>query len=534
MVPALKLRTLLPLSTIKEETMSKDLTTLIIMDGFGLNDRKENNAIYEANTPNLDGLWKEYPHVPIQGSGLYVGLPDGQMGNSEVGHLNIGAGRIVYQEYTRISKAIEDGSFFENQELLGAIENVKKNGTKLHLMGLVSDGGVHSHIGHLYALMELAKKHGLENVYIHCFMDGRDVPPSSGKSYIEKLEEKIDEINFGKIATVAGRYYAMDRDKRWERTKLAYDAMALGKGVFADGAVEAMEKSYANGETDEFVKPTVILEDGAPTATIGANDSIVFFNFRPDRAREITRSFIEPEFSEFDRVKGYFPIYFVSMTQYDETFTNIHIAYKPQTLDNTFGEYISKLGKRQLRIAETEKYAHVTFFFNGGVEYPNEGEDRTLIPSPKVATYDLKPSMSAFEVTEEVEKRIASGEYDVIILNFANCDMVGHTGVIPAAIEAVETVDTCVGRVVDAVLKAGGRALITADHGNADQMVDYETGEPHTAHTSNPVPFILVDPDKKDVKLREGGKLADIAPTMLELMNIEKPEEMTGESLIAK
>ncbi|MBM7582682.1 2,3-bisphosphoglycerate-independent phosphoglycerate mutase [Caldicoprobacter guelmensis] len=514
--------------------MQKDLTVLIIMDGFGLSDRKEGNAVYQARTPNLDRYWNEYPHVAIGASGLDVGLPAGQMGNSEVGHLNIGAGRIVYQELTRISKAIEDGSFFNNRALLTAIENVKKHGTKLHLMGLVSDGGVHSHIEHLYALVELAKKSGLPQVYIHCFTDGRDVPPTSGKSYIEALERKLDEYKFGKIATVMGRYYAMDRDKRWDRTQKAYDALVLGIGEFASSGVEAMEQSYRADVTDEFVRPTVVLENGKPVTTIGPNDSIIFFNFRPDRARQLTRAFIQPEFNEFPRAKGYFPVCFVSMTQYDETFTNIHVAYEPQVLTNTFGEYISKLGKKQLRIAETEKYAHVTFFFNGGVEYPNENEDRVLIPSPKVATYDLKPSMSAFEVTDEVERRIASGEYDVIILNYANCDMVGHTGVMEAAIEAVETVDKCVGRVVEAVRARGGKVIVTADHGNAEQMIDYETGEPHTAHTSNPVPFILIDDTRKDVTLREGGRLADIIPTMLELMGIEKPKEMTGESLILK
>ncbi|NLO83320.1 MAG: 2,3-bisphosphoglycerate-independent phosphoglycerate mutase [Clostridiales bacterium] len=514
--------------------MQKDLTALIIMDGFGINNRKEWNAVYQASTPNIDRYWNEYPHVMIGASGLDVGLPDGQMGNSEVGHLNIGAGRIVYQEFTRISKAIEDGVFFSNKALLTAVENVKKNGSKLHLMGLVSDGGVHSHIEHLYALVELAKSHGLEQVYIHCFMDGRDVPPSSGKSYIEMLEKKLREYEFGKIATVAGRYYAMDRDRRWDRTQKAYDAMVLGNGKFASSAVQAMEQSYNDGVTDEFVIPTVVLEGGKPVATIGSNDSIIFFNFRPDRARQITRSFIERDFSEFPRGMGYFHVCFVSMTQYDITYKNIHVAFEPQNLKNTFGEYISKLGKKQLRIAETEKYAHVTFFFNGGVEKPNENEDRVLIPSPKVATYDLKPSMSAFEVTDEVERRIASGEYDVIILNYANCDMVGHTGVMEAAVEAIETVDKCVGRVVEAVRSRGGKVIITADHGNAEQMLDYETGQPHTAHTSNPVPFILVDDTRKNAVLREGGRLADIIPTVLELMGLDKPEEMTGESLIQK
>ena len=514
--------------------MTRDLTALIVMDGFGLSDIKEGNAIAQANTPNFDKYWNTYPHAYMHASGLDVGLPEGQMGNSEVGHLNLGAGRIVYQEFTRISKAIKEGSFFINPALVGAIENVKKHNSKLHLMGLVSDGGVHSHIEHLYALIELAKQHDLPQVYIHCFMDGRDVPPASGKSYIITLEEKLRQYEFGKIATVMGRYYSMDRDKRWDRTKKAYDAMVLGEGEWAESAVKAMEQSYNADETDEFVRPTVVKENGKPVTTIGPNDSIIFFNFRPDRARQLTRSFIEPDFNEFERKNGYFPVYFVSMTQYDETFTNIHVAYEPQTLTNTFGEYISKLGKTQLRIAETEKYAHVTFFFNGGVEYPNEGEERVLIPSPKVATYDQKPSMSAFEVTDEVIKRIESGKYDVIILNYANCDMVGHTGVMNAAVEAVEAVDQCLGRVVEAIRATGGKVIITADHGNAEKMIDYDTGEPHTAHTNNPVPVILVDDSQKDVKLRQGGRLADIAPTLLDLMGLEKPEDMTGETLIQK
>jgi 2,3-bisphosphoglycerate-independent phosphoglycerate mutase len=514
--------------------MAKQLTALIIMDGFGLSDIKEANAVQAADTPNFDELWESYPHVPIHASGLYVGLPEGQMGNSEVGHLNIGAGRIVYQEFTRISKAIKDGDFFDNKAFLDAIDHVKKNNSKLHLMGLVSEGGVHSHIEHLYALVELAKRQGLPQVYIHAFMDGRDVPPASGKATMETLGSKLRELEFGKVATVSGRYYAMDRDKRWDRVQKAYNALVLGEGEWADNAVEAMDQSYNAKETDEFVKPTVIMENGTPTATIDKNDAVIFFNFRPDRAREITRSFIEPEFKEFDRKKGYFPVHFVSMTQYDETFENLTVAYEPQVLTNTFGQYISEKGKTQLRIAETEKYAHVTFFFNGGVEFPNPEEDRVLIPSPKVPTYDQQPSMSAPEVTEEAIKRIESGKYDVMILNFANCDMVGHTGDMQAAVEAVETVDTCLGKVVAAIRKQGGTVLITADHGNAEQMVDYATGEPHTAHTSNIVPFILVNDQMKDTVLREGGRLADIAPTMLQLMNLEKPKEMTGESLIKK
>lgn len=514
--------------------MSKQLAALIIMDGFGIRQEQEANAVAQAKTPNFDRLWQTYPHVPIQGSGLDVGLPEGQMGNSEVGHLNIGAGRIVYQEFTRISKSIEDGDFFENPVFLKAIDHVKQRQSKLHLMGLVSEGGVHSHVEHLYALVRLAKEKELNQVYIHCFMDGRDVPPASGRDTLAALDEKLQEYQFGKVATVMGRYYAMDRDKRWERNQKAYDAMVLGVGKTAQSAVEAMENSYGDKEYDEFVKPTVIQDGDKPVATIEADDAIIFFNFRPDRARQITRSFIEPEFDAFPRGKGYFPVHFVSLTQYDETFTNIQVAYEPKTLANTFGETISRQGKTQLRIAETEKYAHVTFFFNGGVEYPNEGEERVLIPSPKVPTYDQKPSMSAYEVTDEVIHRIESKAYDVIILNYANCDMVGHTGYMDAAIEAVETVDTCVGRVVDAVLKAGGAALITADHGNAEQMTDPDTGQPHTAHTSNCVPFILADDTRKDATLREGGRLADIAPTLLEILQLPKPSEMSGESLIEK
>ena len=512
--------------------MAKKLTALVIMDGFGLSNIKEGNAVYEASTPNIDRLMKEYPSGQINASGLDVGLPEGQMGNSEVGHLNLGAGRIVYQDYTRVSKAIEDGDFFSNPALLSAVNNAKEKGTKLHLLGLVSDGGVHSHLEHLYALVELAKQNDLDRVYIHCFMDGRDVPPTSGKGYILALEEKLRELGLGKIATVMGRYYAMDRDNRWERVKLAYDAMVMGRGIEVDSAPEAMDRSYGENVTDEFVKPSVVMEGGKPVATIDRDDSIIFFNFRPDRAREITRSLIDVEFDGFPREKGYFPLEYITMTQYDATFKNVKIAYAPEDLTNTFGEYISRHGKTQLRIAETEKYAHVTFFFNGGVEVPNEGEERVLIPSPKVPTYDLKPSMSAFEVTDEVEKRIASGKYDCIILNYANCDMVGHTGVMEAAIEAVETVDTCVGRVVEAIRKVGGSVIVTADHGNAEKMVDRESDGPHTAHTNNPVPLIFIDDNRRDVTIREGGRLADIAPTLLELMGLPIPPGMTGESLL--
>jgi len=509
--------------------MKDKLTVLIILDGFGLNPRPEGNAVMAANKPNIDEYMRKYPNTIVHTSGMDVGLPRGQMGNSEVGHTNIGAGRIVYQELTRITKSIEDGDFFEKKEFLDAIENCKVNKSKLHLYGLLSDGGVHSHNTHLYALIELAKKEGLKDVYVHCFFDGRDVPPDSGLGYVKELEQKLAEIGTGRIATVMGRYYAMDRDNRWERVQLAYEAMVLGKGLYAAGASEAVEASYAREEFDEFIKPTVITEAGKPVTTIGANDSIIFFNFRPDRAREITRTFVDPDFTGFERKNGFFPVHYVCMTQYDKTMPNVSVAFKPEKLTNTFGEYISLKGYKQLRIAETEKYAHVTFFFNGGVETMYEGEDRVLIPSPKVATYDLKPEMSAYEVTDEVLKRIESKKYDVIILNFANCDMVGHTGVFEAAKAAVEAIDECVGRIVRAVQAQDGVVLITADHGNAEQMVDYESGGPFTAHTTNDVPLIGIG--LGDRKLKE-GRLADLAPTMLELMGLEKPAEMTGQSLL--
>ena len=512
--------------------MNNKFTALIIMDGFGERKDSEGNAVKLAGTPHISALEAEYPTTFIGASGMSVGLPDGQMGNSEVGHLNIGAGRIVYQELTRITKAIQDGDFFQVKEFNDAIDNCLKNGTDLHLFGLLSDGGVHSHNEHLYALVELAKKRGLDRVYIHCFMDGRDVPPDSGKGYMEQLEAKLQEIGVGKIATVSGRYYAMDRDNRWERVQKAYDAIAKSEGEFNESAVAAMQASYDAGVMDEFVLPTVITQNGQPVARVKKDDSIIFFNFRPDRAREITRTFIDPEFSGFAR--EYFPVYFVSMTQYDKTFENIHVAYKPQTLENTLGEYLSKNGVKQFRIAETEKYAHVTFFFNGGVEQPNPGEDRVLIPSPKVATYDLQPEMSAYEVTEKAVERIKSGEYGVMILNFANPDMVGHTGVLEAAEKAVRTVDECVGKVVDAILSVGGQVIITADHGNSELMIDPATGGPFTAHTTNPVPFILVGKDWKGAKLREDGILADIAPTMLDMMDLPKPKEMEGTSMIVK
>lgn len=497
---------------------------LIIMDGFGINQSDYGNAIKAAKTPNLDNLFKTCPNTKIGASGMDVGLPDGQMGNSEVGHTNIGAGRVVYQELTRITKSIKDGEFYDNQAFKAAINNCKANNSALHVMGLLSDGGVHSHNSHLYAIIELAKRSGLDKVYVHCFLDGRDVPPSSGKDYVAQLSEKLKKIGTGKIATVMGRYYAMDRDNRWERVKKAYDAIVNGEGVKNPDPVSAVEESYKNNVTDEFVVPVVCAEN----AGISKDDSVIFFNFRPDRAREITRTLVDPDFSDFEREKGYFQTTYVCMTQYDATMPNVLVAFKPQSLKNTFGEYISNKGMTQLRIAETEKYAHVTFFFNGGVEASFPGEDRVLVSSPKVATYDLQPEMSALKVTDAVIERISSGKYDVIILNFANCDMVGHTGVFDAAVKAVETVDTCVGRVTKAVADMDGVSIITADHGNADKMID-EDGSPFTAHTTNVVPFIVVG---HDCTLREGGKLADIAPTMLDIMNIEVPSEMDGETLI--
>ena len=511
----------------------KPITALLILDGFGYRKEKEGNAIKTDGVANIKALWDSYPHTLLQASGMDVGLPAGQMGNSEVGHLNIGAGRIVYQEFTRISKSIDDGEFFQNPAFLGAVENCKKHDSALHLMGLCSDGGVHSHLTHLYALLKLAKDHGLEKVYVHCFMDGRDVPPTSGKGYVEQVDAKLKELGVGRIATVMGRYYAMDRDNRFERVEKAYAALTYGEGLTASNAAEAMQQSYDAGVTDEFVVPTVVLTDGKPTATIQAQDSVIFYNFRPDRAREISRAYIFEEFDGFERKNGFFPLYYVSMTQYDKTFEgHLQIAFKPQSMHKTLGEYLAKMGKTQLRIAETEKYAHVTFFFNGGVEAPNEGEDRALIASPKVATYDLKPEMSAYEVTDEAVRRIESGKYDVMILNFANCDMVGHTGVMDAAVAAVHAVDSCVRMVVEAIQKTGGRCIITADHGNAEYMWDEKAQVPFTAHTTNPVPCILVDDSRKSVELREGGRLCDLAPTLLDLMELPVPQEMTGKTLI--
>lgn len=511
----------------------KPITALLILDGFGYRKEKEGNAIKTDGVANIKALWDSYPHTLLQASGMDVGLPAGQMGNSEVGHLNIGAGRIVYQEFTRISKSIDDGEFFQNPAFLGAVENCKKHDSALHLMGLCSDGGVHSHLTHLYALVKLAKDHGLTKVFVHCFMDGRDVPPTSGKGYVEQVDAKLKELGVGRIATVMGRYYAMDRDNRFERVEKAYAALTYGEGLTASSAAEAMQQSYDAGVTDEFVVPTVVLTDGKPTATIQTQDSVIFYNFRPDRAREISRAYIFEDFDGFERKNGFFPLYYVSMTQYDKTFEGrLQIAFKPQSMHNTLGEYLAKMGKTQLRIAETEKYAHVTFFFNGGVEAPNKGEDRALIASPKVATYDLKPEMSAYEVTDEAVRRIESGKYDVMILNFANCDMVGHTGVMDAAVAAVHAVDSCVRMVVEAIQKTGGRCIITADHGNAEYMWDEKAQVPFTAHTTNPVPCILVDDSRKSVELREGGRLCDLAPTLLEMMELPVPQEMTGKTLI--
>lgn len=513
--------------------MSKKPVVLMILDGYGLNDKCEANAVCEGKTPVMDQLMSQCPFVKGQASGMAVGLPEGQMGNSEVGHLNMGAGRIVYQELTRITKSIQDGDFFENKAFMAAVENCKKNDSALHMFGLVSDGGVHSHITHIYGLLELAKRNGLSKVYVHCFLDGRDTPPASGRDYVAALEAKMAELGVGKVATVAGRYYAMDRDKNWDREEIAYKALTKGEGVQAESAVAGIQASYDNGKTDEFVMPMVVMENGVPVATIKDGDSVIFYNFRPDRAREMTRIFCDDEFTGFDRGERV-KTTFVCFTDYDETIGNKLVAFEKESITNTFGEFLAAHGLKQARIAETEKYAHVTFFFNGGVEEPNEGEDRILVPSPKeVATYDLKPEMSAPAVCDKLVECIKSGDYDVIIINFANPDMVGHTGVEAAAIKAIEAVDECVGRAVDAVKEADGVMFICADHGNAEQLVDYETGEPFTAHTTNPVPFILVNADPA-YKLREGGCLADIAPTLIELMGMEQPKEMTGKSLLVK
>ncbi len=509
--------------------MKKRPVLLAILDGYGKSELTEGNAVYSANTPMMDKIFACNPSTVIHASGMDVGLPEGQMGNSEVGHTNIGAGRIVYQELTRITKSIDDGDFFENEELVAACDNCVKNGTDLHVMGLLSDGGVHSHIKHLFGILELAKKKNVNNTYVHCFLDGRDVSPTSGVDFAKMLVEKIRNLGYGEIASVMGRYYAMDRDNRWERVVKAYDAIVKGEGEYCDSAVTAIEKSYNNDVTDEFVVPTVITNDGKPNGTLGKNDSVVFFNFRPDRAREITRTIVDSDFNGFDR--EFFETYFVCMTQYDASMPNVHVAFKPQTLKNTFGEIVSKLGLKQLRIAETEKYAHVTFFFNGGVEKVYDGEDRILVNSPKVATYDMQPEMSAYEVTDKLLEAIDTDKYDVIILNYANCDMVGHTGDMNAAIKAVEAVDACIGKVYDKIMEKDGVILITADHGNAEQMIDPADKSVFTAHSTNVVPLIVGG--LGDVELKS-GRLADLAPTMLGIMGVDIPDDMTGESLIVR
>ncbi|MBR6737083.1 MAG: 2,3-bisphosphoglycerate-independent phosphoglycerate mutase [Clostridia bacterium] len=514
--------------------MKKTPVMLLIMDGYGLAGSEFGNAISLAGTSVIKNLASAYPYTTLGASGMSVGLPDGQMGNSEVGHLNMGAGRIVYQDLTRITKEILDGEFFKNEELLKAINSSKTSGKKLHLYGLLSNGGVHSHNTHLYALLKMCKNEGVENVFVHCFLDGRDVAPTSGADFIAELESEIKKIGVGEIATVSGRYYAMDRDNRWDRVEKAYDALTVGSPVTSTSAEQTVRESYEQGVTDEFVVPFSVCRNGKPVGLIEKGDSIIFFNFRPDRAREITRAFTVQDFDGFERKTGYLAPVYVGFSRYDATFENAGVAFKKISLDNTLGKYLADKGFTQLRIAETEKYAHVTFFFNGGVEAPEKNEQRDLIPSPKVATYDLQPEMSAIPVTEKVLEEIDSGNFDVIVLNFANCDMVGHTGVLNAAITAVKTVEDCVQKIVDKMLSIGGSVLITADHGNADRMFEDENGEkPFTAHTTNPVPFILVSNKFKGAKLKE-GVLADIAPTLLEVMGVEKPSEMTGTSLIVK
>ena len=519
--------------------MSKAPTVLLILDGYGLNEKTEGNAVALAKTPVMDELMKTYPFVKGNASGMAVGLPDGQMGNSEVGHLNMGAGRIVYQELTRITKEIQDGTFFENEGLMAAVENCKKNDSALHFYGLLSDGGVHSHNTHLYGLLELAKRNGLEKVYVHCFLDGRDTPPQSAKGFAQDLEDELAKIGVGKIASVSGRYYAMDRDNNYDRVEKAYIALTKGEGDEASSAVEGIQASYDKGVNDEFVVPFVVKENGAPVATIKDGDSVVFFNFRPDRAREITHCFCDDDFDKFNRGNR-LDVKYVCFSEYDPLIPNHEVAFKKVEVTNTLGEFLAAKGMKQARIAETEKYAHVTFFFNGGVEKANEGEDRILVNSPKyVPTYDKKPRMSAYTVCDKLSEAITAknengdAEYDMIICNFANPDMVGHTGVVDAAVEAIEVIDKCVGEIVNLVKEVGGVMFICADHGNAEQLVDYETGAPFTAHTTNPVPFILVNYDES-YTLREGGCLADIIPTLLETMNVEQPNEMTGKSLLIK
>ncbi|MBQ8799075.1 MAG: 2,3-bisphosphoglycerate-independent phosphoglycerate mutase [Lachnospiraceae bacterium] len=508
--------------------MSKKTTVLMILDGYGVENSEKGNAIAQAKKPVMDKLTSMYPTVQGEASGLFVGLPDGQMGNSEVGHTNMGAGRIVYQMLVKISKSIKDGDFFENPALVAAMENCKKKGSALHLMGLLSPGGVHSHTEHMYGLVEMAKRNGLDKVYVHCFLDGRDVPPSSAAEYMEEAATKLSEIGVGKIATIAGRFYAMDRDNAWDRVEKAYNALVFGEGVEEKDPVEAVKNSYANGVTDEFMLPTVIEKDGM----IKENDSVVFFNFRPDRARQITRAFVDKDFAGFTRKNGFFDTTFVCMAQYDAEMPNVLVAFPPEELTMTFGEFLAKNNKTQLRLAETQKYAHVTFFFNGGEEKQFEGEDRILVNSPKVATFDLQPEMSAYEVADNLVDAIKSEKYDVIVVNFANPDMVGHTGIMEAAVKAIEAVDECVGKAYDALMEKNGQMFICADHGNAEKLVDTD-GSPFTAHTTNPVPFILVNYDEA-YTLREGGCLADIVPTLIEMMGMEQPKEMTGKSLLIK
>ena len=529
--------------------MRQKPVVMMVLDGYGLSDNHEANAVYMAKTPVMDKLMSECPFQKGYASGLAVGLPDGQMGNSEVGHMNIGSGRIIYQDLTLITKYIEDGTFFKNEELLRAINNCKEHASDLHIWGLLSDGGVHSHNTHLYAILELCKRESFERVYVHPFFDGRDTPPASGKDYLQELMDKMKEIGVGRVASLSGRYYAMDRDNNWDRIQKAYDSLVLGEGVKAVDPIQAMQDSYDKDVTDEFVLPTVITnEDGTPVSLVKPDDSVIFFNFRPDRAREITKAFCFTDddiraqggdptdtktIAYLKRANGFMPLVYVCFKDYDETIPNKYVAFKKEEIVNTLGEYLANNGLKQLRIAETEKYAHVTFFFNGGIEEPNEGEDRTLVNSPAVATYDLKPEMSAPEVSEKLNAAITSGKYDVIIINFANPDMVGHTGVLKAAIKAVERIDQCVGAAAEAVKQMDGVLFICADHGNAEQMLNYETGEPHTAHTTNPVPFILYNYDPA-YTLREGGKLCDIAPTLLEIMGMPQPAEMTGQSLLVK
>ncbi len=505
----------------------KKPAALIILDGWGLSNTEAGNAVLEANTPVYDRLLNQYPNTTLAASGMAVGLPDGQMGNSEVGHLNIGAGRIIYQELTRITKSIEDGDFFDNAELKSAMAHAKTHGTKLHTWGLLSDGGVHSHIDHLKALIKMAKQEGLDNIYVHAFMDGRDTSPTAGVQYLKALQRYMDDIGFGKIASISGRYYSMDRDNRWERIEKSYDMLVKGEGVKASDAIEAIENSYAQGVTDEFVLPTVIMDGSKPAATVGKDDAVIFFNFRPDRARQITRSLLDVDFTGFERT--HFPLKYVGFTQYDKTIANLGIAYPQQKITMTLGEYLSQNGKAQLRIAETEKYAHVTFFFNGGVEQPNPLEDRVLIESPKVATYDLKPEMSAYEMTDRLLAEIDADKYDFIVINYANPDMVGHTGIFPAAVKAVETVDTCLGKIVDKLESVGGSFIITADHGNAEEMLTADN-KPMTAHSTNKVPCIVGGTGS--VSLRSDGKLCDLAPTLLGMLGMDVPTEMSGKSII--